>query len=192
MRHLDAVRTITFPPQPRDRVVEHARRKLRGEYLPEEETAKKSYGLLGGRVQGSDVLVTHAFPLRRNLRWSPQLQPYIDEVMDEVAVASETPFQRRGWVTDPREVRAAEQTCDAAGSTLFGSYHMHRVAWSHDPVRDTCTQLDRRLAEGSGLWCLILSMVDPQRPVLRAFYEGRNEQEALVRQSIPIDSANGR
>jgi hypothetical protein len=89
-------------------------------------------------------------------------------------------MQRRGWVAHPDEIRSAELACDAAGATIFGSYHMHRVAWSHDPIRDTCTELDTRLAEGSGLWMLILSMVDPERPVLRAFFEGRNDHEAAV------------
>jgi len=185
---LEEVRTITFPQGVYDRVLAHARRKLRGDYEPGEEAAKKSYGLLGGRMHDHEIVATHAFALRRNLRWSAPLRPYVDEVMEAVAVPSETPFERRGWVADPNEVQAAEETCDAAGSILFGSYHMHRVAWASDPVRDTCTKLDRRLAEGSGLWCLILSMVDPERPVLRAFYEARNEREALVRTTTAVES----
>ncbi len=64
---------------------------------------------------------------------------------------------------------------------LFGAYHMHRVAWSHDPRRDTCTELDQCLARDSGLWTFILSMVEPERPVLRAFFEGDNDREATVR-----------
>ena len=76
---------------------------------------------------------------------------------------------------------------DQAGSVLLGGYHMHRVAWDHDPSRDTCTEIDTRLADSSGLWVFILSMVDPDNPVLRAFFEGHNDKEAPVRLgSLPL------
>ncbi len=57
----------------------------------------------------------------------------------------------------------------------------HRPPSRDDPLRDTCTELDGKLAEGSGLWMFILWMVDPERPVLRAFFEGCNDREATVR-----------
>ena len=47
--------------------------------------------------------------------------------------------------------------------------------------RDTCTDLDSKLAEGSGLWKLNVSMVDPQQPVLGAFFKGCNDRESTVR-----------
>jgi hypothetical protein len=60
---------------------------------------------------------------------------------------------------------------------MFGAYHMHRVPWAHDRLRDRCTDLDRHLADNCGLWTIIISMVHPDQPRLRAFYEGRNEWE---------------
>lgn len=175
------VRTIAFTLAEYGELLGHAQRKLCGEYMPGEEAERKAYGLLGGRWREDCLEVTHVFPLRGNLRSEPQFRPAVDRLMAEVAVPSETPMERRGWVAHPDEVRSAEDACDSAGALIFGSYHMHRVPWSHDPIRDTCTELDTRLAEGSGLWMLILSMVDPNRPVLRAFFEGRNEHEAAVR-----------
>ncbi len=71
--------------------------------------------------------------------------------MDELAVRSETPLDRRGWVSDPQETLEAERLFDADGAMLLGGYHMHRVAWDHDPVRDGCTEVDTELAAGSGL-----------------------------------------
>lgn len=177
---LDSVRTIAFASPEYGELLGHAQRKLRGEYVPGEEAAPKAYGLLGGRQREGCLEVTHVFPLRANLRSEPQFRPAVDRLMAEFAVPSETPTERRGWVAHPDEVRSAEEACDSVGAMIFGSYHMHRVPWSHDPVRDTCTELDTRLAEGSGLWMLILSMVDAERPVLRAFFEGRNEHEATV------------
>ena len=161
-------------------VVEHARRKLAGRYLPDEEQAPKAFGLLGGRFEAGGVVVTTVVPLRRNLRHRPDLAPVVDDLMRRWAVPSETPFERRGWVADPVEVLAAQEASDEAGSALFGAYHMHRVAWPDDPLRDTCTAIDRCLAAGSGLWAFILSMVDPERPILRAFFEGDNGRESPV------------
>ena len=36
------------------------------------------------------------------------------------------------------------------------------------------------LARGSGLWAFILSMLEPEQPVLRAFFEGDNHREARI------------
>lgn len=191
MSGLHEIREIVFPRRRYNELLGHALRKLRGEYLPDEEAGPKAYGLLGGRQQGSSLTVTHVLPLRRNLRSEPRYKPFVDRLMAEVAVPSETPMDRRGWVADPGEVLAAEQACDSCGAGVFGSYHMHRVPWSHDPRRDTCTELDTQLAGGSGLWMLILSVVDPERPVLRAFFEGRNDHEALVCTGTPSGTADG-
>jgi len=172
---------ITLPDALYAKLVDHGRRKLGGRWVEGEEQAPKAYGLVGGRISGPTVEVTHVLPLRNNLRDRPDLKAHVDRLMAEMAVPSETPMDRRGWVADPREVMAAERTCEEAGSTLFGAYHMHRVPWPEDPLRDACTALDRGLAEGSGLWALILSLVDPERPRLRAFFEGSNDREAAIR-----------
>lgn len=177
---LSQVEEIFYPNHLYWRTVAHARRKLSGQYLPGEEQAPKAYGLVGGRLFHYHAEVTHVFPVCHNLRDDPRLKPEIDQVMEEVAVASETPLEKRGWVTDPREVMSAERECDAAGSVLLGGYHMHRVPWDHDPRRDTCTEVDTRLAQRSGLWVFILSMVEPEEPLLRAYFEGRNDQQAPI------------
>lgn len=64
---------------------------------------------------------------------------------------------------------------------MGGNYHTHRVPWRHDPMRDSCTRLDRALAEGCGQWTFIVSAVDLHQPSLRAFYEGDNDTEATIR-----------
>lgn len=177
---LEHAREIVFPPDAYERLLQHARRKLRADYLPGEETERKAYGLLGGRLSGTRMDVTRVFPLQRNLRYTQRYKDFVDAMMESYAVLSETPFDRRGWIADPREVMEAEEECRAHGALVFGTYHMHRVPWDGDPLRDTCTALDTRLAEDSGLWMLILSMVDPERPILRAFFEGRNQHEAVT------------
>lgn len=176
-----SVKVMTLPEGLWRRIVDHAARKLRREYEAHEEPAPKAYGLVGGRrLSTRHLRITHAFPLVRNLRYEPHLSDEIDRLVQELAVRSETPLDRRGWVADPREVMAAERVCDGSGSLLVGTYHMHRVPWPQDPWRDTPTALDTRLAEGSGMWALILSMVEPARPRLRAFYESRIDLEANV------------
>lgn len=179
---LDDVAEIVFPPALYSAVIGHGRRKLEGDWLVGEEQAPKAYGLIGGRIAGERAEVTHVIPLRNNLRDRDDFKDEVDRLMNEQAFPSETPLERRGWVADPREVLAADRTCEAEGSVLLGAYHMHRVPWSHDPRRDTCTALDRSLAQDSGLWAFILSVVDPDYPVLRAFFEGDNDREARVMQ----------
>lgn len=178
---LEQMEEIYFPKHLYWQAVAHARRKLSGHYLPGEEQAPKAYGLVGGRLFLRAGEVTHLIPLSRNLRDDPRIKPDVDHVLDDWAVPSETPLEGRAWVSDPAEVMKAEREFDEVGSVLFGGYHMHRVPWEQDPLRDTCTDVDRQLARGSGLWVFIVSMVDPEQPRLRAFFEGDNSKEAAVR-----------
>jgi hypothetical protein len=183
MTSLAEVEELRFPEHLYNELVGHARRKLAGQYLPVEEQAPKAYGLVGGRLVDGRGEVTHVVPLYRNHRDEAHLKPILDHVMDELAVRSETPLDRRGWVSDPREILAADELFDQTGAVLFGGYHMHRVPWDHDPVRDSCTEVDTELGSGSGLWMFILSMVDPAKPILRAYFEGDNARQAPVRVS---------
>lgn len=186
MRVLAEVQEIVFPAELHEELIGHARRKLSGRYIEGEEQAPKAYGLVGGRLLDGHADVTHVVPLLHNQRDEPHLKPVLDQVMDELAVRSETPLDRRGWVSDPKEVLAAERRFDAAGAMLLGGYHMHRVPWAHDAVRDGCTEVDTELAAGSGLWMFILSMVEPSSPILRAYFEGDNAREAPIRLARPL------
>jgi len=161
-------------------LVAHGLRKREGDHRPGETHERKAYGLLGGRPHGARIDTTHAFCLAKNARYEPQHREEMDQLMASLAVPSETPLERRGWLTDPAELLAAERECEAADAVIFASYHMHRVAWPDDPLRDTCTAIDTALARGRGLWVLILSLVNPAHPILRAFFEGDNDREARV------------
>jgi len=176
-----AIAGISLPEPLYAKLVDHGRRKLSGRWIASEEQAPKAYGLMGGRLRDRTATVTHVIPLINNLRDRPDLKVEVDRLMDSVAFPSETPMERRGWVADPRELLVAERHCDAEGAVLFGAYHMHRIPWPHDPRRDTCTAIDTALAEGSGMWSFILSMVSPTQPRLRAFFEGDNDREAPIR-----------
>ncbi len=170
--HLDAVQYGAL--------LAHARRKLCGRYLPGETAERKAFGLLAGVTDGQRAETTRVLPLARNLRHEPGYRERIDSLVHELAVPSETPLERRGWWADPKELLAAHHGCERAGTVIFASYHMHRVGWPEDPRRDTCTALDEALARGSGLWTLVLSMVEPDRPILGAFFEGDNDRQANV------------
>lgn len=172
MKPLANLEGIIFPKDLYWQLVAHARRKLAGTYLAEEERAPKAYGLVGGQLLNGYGEVTHVVPLIRNQRDEAHLKPVLDQVMGDLAIRSETPLDRRGWVSDPREVAAADELFDRAGAILFGGYHMHRVAWAHDPARDSCTEVDSELGTESDLWMFILSMVYRENPVLRAYFEG--------------------
>lgn len=187
---MTAIDQVWLPASWYEIILDHAARKLDGRYVTGETPERMAFGLIAGTIEGREATVTAVFPLLRNLR---QVEPHrreMDAFIARHAVASETENGRRGWVADPFELLAADELCDRRGWVRFGSYHTHRVGWPHDPLRDTCTELDRALAAGSDQWMFILSVVDRDRPILRAFYEGCNDDEAPVH-LIP-DTAHAR
>jgi hypothetical protein len=177
---LSEVTMIEMQAEHRSQLIEHARRKLRGEYRESETPHAQAFGLLAGTGRADAIRTTDVFPLRRNLRADPVRGAAVDVVVRELAIDSGTPIEQRGWIASPEEVIETQERCDADGTVLFGTYHMHKVPWRQDPLRDTPTALDTALGAGQGLWMLILSMVDPDRPILRAFWEGRPEAEAKL------------
>ncbi len=169
--------SIRLPETCRTAIIEHCRRKLVLDTRPGESGERKAYGLLAGTVEDETAIITYVQPLLKNARTSGHFKKLMDKAMADYAVPSETPLERRGWVADPRELFDAMRFFQARGWQLIGTYHMHRVGWPHDPLRDTPTRLDRYLAADCGLFVCIVSMVDPDRPRLRAFYEGDIDQE---------------
>jgi hypothetical protein len=100
--------------------------------------------------------------------------------MTQHAIASETPLDQRGWVAEQKELDTALQTMQAQGLRLIGNYHMHRVAWDHDSKRDTPTELDTFLAKDSRMLMFIIAMVNPDAPIVRAFFEGVQSLELPI------------
>jgi hypothetical protein len=162
-------------------IVSHVVRKLSGYYLPGETAERKAFGMLAGSYGPDGYTVSAVFPLLVNMRTQERYRQDMDELVDGFAIPSETPNAQRGWIASPDELMAIEDICDAHGWVPFGNYHSHRVPWEHDPIRDSCTQLDRRLAADSGQWTFIVSAVNLHRPSIRAFYEGDNGREATIR-----------
>lgn len=178
---LDGIARIDLPQRLRDALVVHARRKLSGRWLAGETHEHQAFGLLAGRLVGEAIETTSVFPLMRNMRADPVHGAWVDHAVNQMATPSKTPLAQRGWLADPAELLRIHVQCDTQGELVYGSYHMHKTSWSHDPLRDTPTALDTALAAEQGIWMLILSMVDPERPRLRAFFEGREDREAPIR-----------
>jgi hypothetical protein len=179
--NIDKISSIEFTDPCWYAVVAHARRKLEGRWIGCESEERQAFGLLAGDITGAVMRTTRVFPLRRNLRHDPNLGAFVDAAVAKLATPSKTPAGQRGWLADPREVLEVQAQCDLRRELLYGSYHMHKVAWKHDPLRDTPTRLDAALAQHSAMWMLILSMVDPDRPLLRAFFEGCTDREVPIR-----------
>ena len=171
---------ILFPVKYYQAVLEHCKRKMTENYLEGESHERKAFGLIGGRRDGSDYIAERCFPLLKNAR---QLHPYnklMDTVMAEYAIPSETPLDQRGWIAEPEELLGNIRLMKQDNLLLLGAYHMHRVAWPDDPLRDTPTALDTMLAADSRMLIFIISMVKVDQPVLRAFYEGKPDKEVPV------------
>ena len=180
MNDLSNVRKIELPESLWQEVKLHCQRKLRGEYLPGETKVKRAYGLLAGRLEDDVAIVEKLFFFKKNARMKEPLKSYMDDIMERFAVPSKTPLSKRGWITDPAELRECYHECDIKGLCALGTYHMHVVPWDHDPTRDTPTRLDTVLAEKSRLYCFIVSLVDADNPIIRAYYEGNKEKEVPI------------
>lgn len=172
MLDLSRIRRIVLAREDREALLAHARRKLRGEFLEDETPLPQAFGLIAARVDGDGAASAGVHPLRRNARHDPRLRALVEGTIDELAVPSVTPNARRGWLADPRELFDIHRECERRGTLPIASYHVHRVAWEHDPLRDTPTALDHELARDQGLWVVIVSLVEPERPRMRAFWEG--------------------
>lgn len=170
---------IILPLSSRQNILDHCRRALEAHSEGRAEKSK-AFGLIFGAVSGKMVTVADCFPLKKNVRSRPPYKEYIDRMMAEHAIPSVTPMEQRGWVAEPAELFARIKECRTRGLELVGTYHMHRVGWENDPVRDTPTKLDGVLAAQSGLLMFIVSMVDPGSPIIRAFIEGVKEQEVTI------------
>ncbi len=176
----DIPNIIYLPEGCRSILLEHCRRKLDEKYLPDEPREKKAFGIIAGKKTAKGIIVRRCFPLQRNVRLQKPYKDYIDKVMEKYAIPSETPLSKRGWVADPGELQDVLVECQRDNITVVGSYHMHRLAWQHDRDRDTPTKLDDVLGEQSRMIMFIISMVIPDRPVIRAFYEGKLHSEFSI------------
>lgn len=172
---------IFLPKSQQEALLVHCRRKWAEDYLPEENHARKAYGLIAGQSNGDKIVVTQIFPLKKNTRKDNQYDEEMTQTMQEHAIPSQTPFERRGWVADPQELYDIYQEADKLNMELFGAYHMHVVSWPpHDPLRDIPTEVDAVLAKDSNMYVFIISMVDPEKPIIRVFFESRLDQEIPI------------
>ena len=172
--------TIYLPAVHRQEIIDHCLRKLSGNYLNGEEQNLKAYGLLAGEKAPGQITIKACLPLLRNARAVEPHRSFMDEMMQKHAIVSETPLAKRGWVADPDELSQAVAEFKRQGLSLVGSYHMHRVAWDHDHTRDTSTTLDTILGLDSRLIMFIVSVVKPEQPLIRAFFEGIEDQEVTI------------
>ncbi len=176
---------IDLPLNYQRQIIDHCLRKLEGNYLENENRNLKAFGLLAGDKNGERIKIAAVYPLMKNVRSVEPHSQFMDRMMEEHAIPSETPLKKRGWVADPEELAMALAKFKSDGHTLVGSYHMHRVSWEHDRTRDTPTALDKILGRDSRLIMFIVSMVNPEKPIIRAYSEGSPERE------IPIVLTDG-
>lgn len=161
-------------------MVSHCHRKLQRDYLPGEGQSPKAFGLIGGSVVGTTIKAEIIIPLFKNARECGEKKEEMDWAMKQHGVPSVTPFDQRGWIAEQEELDNALQILLKKGLRLVGNYHMHRVAWEHDPNRDTPTKVDTVLGCASRMFMFIISMVNPGAPIIRAFFEGNNDFEVPV------------
>ena len=171
---------ILLPEKTWEEIVTHCRRKVAGEFLPGETEVNRAFGILAGVQAGSELHVRKVIPVKKNARNQEPLKSFMDKMMEEHAVPSTTPLSKRGWITDPREFKECLDLCKKESLSIFGAYHIHVVPWEGDPLRDTPTRLDTLLVKDSKMFSFIISLVDVEKPSMRAFYEGKIDQESPI------------
>lgn len=176
----EQIDSIKIPSQLLGEMISHCHRKLQGEYLPGEGQSPKAFGLIGGTVNGTSVEAEIIIPLFKNARECDEKRGEMDKAMNLHGTPSVTPFDQRGWIAEQEELDNALQILLEKRLRLVGNYHMHRIAWDHDPHRDTPTKIDTVLGCTSRMFMFIISMVNPEAPVIRAFFEGNNDFEVPV------------
>jgi hypothetical protein len=188
----EQVNQIILPDPRWQEILEHCKRKLDGKHLPGESKGRKAYGLVAGAQNERTLIVERVIPVSKNVRDQEPYKTYMDKIMEQHAMPSKTPLSGRGWISDPEELKECYDKCDQEKLVVFGTYHMHIVPWDHDALRDTPTYLDTVLAKNSGLFSLIVSMVDKSHPSIRGFYEGLVEKEIpILIQGSGLASAHG-
>jgi hypothetical protein len=177
---LEHATEIILPQSQWQELLAHCNRKLAENYLPDETKYPRAYGLIAGSQQGNELHIESIMPVMRNVRSEEPFKTYMDKILTEHAVPSKTPLSERAWMTDPTELKRYYDICDRDNLIIIGTYHSHIVPWAHDPIRDTPTKLDTLLARNSNFYQFIISLVDIDRPIIRAFYEGYNDKETPV------------
>jgi hypothetical protein len=176
----EQVKQIILPEALWQEIVSHCRRKLEGKYLEGESPVRRAYGLVAGSQNQHGLNVERVVPIKKNVRDQEPYKTYMDEVMERHAVPSKTPISKRGWITDPEELKENYDRLDKERMAVFGTYHMHVVPWKNDPLRECPTHLDTILGRDSHLFSFIVSMVDIAHPKIRAFFEGAADKETPI------------
>ena len=174
-----ATKVLLLKPE-REELLAHCFRKMNAKYLANETPERKAYGLIAGNIEGDIVKIKSVCPLHVNFRNDNSNNKYMNNMMDQHAEASETPLDKRGWVASPIETKNMLNRCVTEGTELLASYHMHRVAWDHDHLRDLPTELDYLLAKDTGMLMFIISTVNDKKPTIKAFYEGHPEKQLQI------------
>jgi proteasome lid subunit RPN8/RPN11 len=130
----------------------------------------KSYGLfvadpntIGYPFTASDVIF---FDPARNRRNDPRIRPAF-----EAQGSYFKAYDDAGFVADSGEVLAVYQHLERRGLEAVAMFHSHR----RQPAN--FSHIDYRLHNPAYPWHLIVSMREPQRPVLRAFAVRKDPSE---------------
>lgn len=175
------INEIHFPKEQYCKLIEHCLRKLNGGYLAEETKEQQAYGLIGGKIFKQVLLIGMVVPLYKNFRKDRSIKKHMDNIVSKYAIPAKTPIEERGWIASPSETIGVLKMLQQENLQLVGTYHMHHLlSWNGDGERDKPTELDRNLAKDTELFMFIIGMINPQKPIIRTYYEGCVNQEIQV------------
>ncbi|MCW5210313.1 hypothetical protein VU03_00920, partial [Desulfobulbus sp. N3] len=82
---------ILLPQKVWGEIVAHCRRKVAGDFLPDESKVNRAFGILAGVQTGRELHVRTVLPVKKNARNQEPLKSFMDKMMEEHAVPSTTP-----------------------------------------------------------------------------------------------------
>lgn len=137
----------------------------------------KAYGLVGGRDYYRPESV---YPCTTNLRNTPEWKSFFESFGDFYRDSS------RGFVISPDEYMTTVKQIAARGESFVGVYHSHRCTHAEPSALDLALHLDR------DLFCYIVSVTEPAKPVVRVYRmeEASYEEilyEAVGPSTVPLD-----
>lgn len=120
---------------------------------------RKSFGIVAGR----NGIAEELYPLKTNLR---PIDPVINTLFESYGEFYHD--KDRGFWIDPEEQLSKVKEIERKGQRIIGIYHSHRCLCS------VPSQVDMDLHYDPNVLAIIVSLVDPNSPEVKAYIMGDN------------------
>lgn len=177
---LDKINTVLISQSLLQEIYSHCDRKLASQWGENETHENQAFGLLGGYIEEHQAHIEDFIILKENFRTNKKYQLQFTSLINQFATGGGLSIEKRGWISSPKETLQAMLTFEKASMSFLGGYHLHHEgSWKNGPSKQNCSELDKKLGEGTDELMFIVSVIDKGR-AFKCFYEGDVEREIKV------------